>query len=246
MPRVGTRVDTHILFDMSKVSRLLEPRHIPVQILQPLIQQWIIVSYCAKVALEVLHINRIKPDQRRVEPEIELSNLRPQDIWPSVFRQKFFKSVQRLKNRYNILVVSSLVWRKPSFVDSSIQICLHPFSHLIDLLPQFLWIEIYVAIFPQQNRIESSIKIPQYFQTLIINQLICLLIPQNWYTVTSFVVFLLLEIYFVYVLASKQLICRCTLVWIVFGGEFPSWPAFVVSFRVRLDDGDVDDISQSF
>lgn len=48
---------------MLEVRRLFEPLYVPVKILQPFIQYWVIMPDCPQIALEMLHVHDIEPDQ---------------------------------------------------------------------------------------------------------------------------------------------------------------------------------------
>ena len=56
---------------MFKQRRILELRHLPVQILQPPIDTRIAVPYGILVRLEQRHIDRVEADNRDVEPDID-------------------------------------------------------------------------------------------------------------------------------------------------------------------------------
>ena len=53
-PHAQISRETYIFFDMSEVCRLFVPRHVPIQVFQPVVYHWIIMPDCAKIAFEVL------------------------------------------------------------------------------------------------------------------------------------------------------------------------------------------------
>jgi hypothetical protein len=52
--------------DVLKLRRLLEGRLVPVQVAHPAMQIWVAGADVAQVALEVLHVDGVKSDQRHV------------------------------------------------------------------------------------------------------------------------------------------------------------------------------------
>jgi len=52
-------------FDMIKVGSILEGRIIPIQVLHPLVNEWVSVSNGAVIALKMPNIHRVEPDHRR-------------------------------------------------------------------------------------------------------------------------------------------------------------------------------------
>lgn len=65
-----------VLLDVLKLCRLFECRMVPVEVSQPLVQVRIPASNITNVALEVLHVNRVKTDDRREEPDIRFGDCR--------------------------------------------------------------------------------------------------------------------------------------------------------------------------
>lgn len=61
-----------MFLNMLKHRRLVECRHIPIQIPHPLMDRRIPTPNIPDIALEVLHVDRIEADDRRVEPYIGL------------------------------------------------------------------------------------------------------------------------------------------------------------------------------
>ena len=57
---------------------------LPIQKLEVVTQNWVRVPDSAKVALEVLHIDRIEADQGGVCADVEFRHLRTEEIWSTV------------------------------------------------------------------------------------------------------------------------------------------------------------------
>lgn len=148
-----------ILLDMLEICAFLKSRNIPVQILHPLIQQRIVMTYRTQVAFEVLDVNCIKSYQSRVKSQIQLSNLWTQNIWSTILQWNLLQPIQCSEDRYNIFVVCLLVWCEARFVDPRVEVCLHPLPYLVDLLPQMFALEVVFLIFIGEDSVEASVEI---------------------------------------------------------------------------------------
>jgi len=71
--RKNSVVGAYVFLYVSELSSLFESFHIVIQIFQPVIDDWVIMSYCANIALEVAHINRIKSYNGWISEEIKFS-----------------------------------------------------------------------------------------------------------------------------------------------------------------------------
>lgn len=52
-----------VVLDVQKVARVLEGRHVPVEVAHPLVQVRVAGANVADVALEVLHVDGVEPDE---------------------------------------------------------------------------------------------------------------------------------------------------------------------------------------
>lgn len=69
--RINLMVTTRVVvLDMCELSRILESWHVPVKIPDPFVQSRIAASNITNVALEVLHINRVEPDDGCEEADV--------------------------------------------------------------------------------------------------------------------------------------------------------------------------------
>jgi hypothetical protein len=133
---------TYILLDVRKIRRVLARGYFPVHVRQPVIQNRIIVPDGAQIALEVLHINGIKPDQGRVQPEIELGHLSAQDERSAVLGDQLLEAVQRAEHGDHVPVVLLLGLSKASLVHAGVDVSLHPLGDAIDLRAEMFRIQI--------------------------------------------------------------------------------------------------------
>jgi hypothetical protein len=106
------------------------------------IQDGIIVPDGAQIALKVLHVNGIKADQGRVQPEIELGHLFAQDERPAILGDQRLEAVQRAEHGDHVPVVLLLGLRKAGLVHAGVDVALHPLGDAIDLRAEMVRIQI--------------------------------------------------------------------------------------------------------
>jgi len=75
--------------NMRELRRLSERRNLPVEVAEPLVEVRVVGADCFDIGLEVLHINDIKPHNRRVKPHIRL-----RDFLPKIVRTFFLSLLQ--------------------------------------------------------------------------------------------------------------------------------------------------------
>lgn len=80
------------------------------------------MSNSSQVALEMLHIHRIKPDQGRIQSNIQFSQLLSQNKGSAMLCNDTLELVQCTKDGYDILVILCLVRCKPGFVNTCVDI----------------------------------------------------------------------------------------------------------------------------
>ena len=102
-----------VLFDMLEISRLPDTLDIPIQILQIIVEERVIVPNDAEIAFEMLDIDRVELDHCCVKPDIDFCQLRTQDIRLAALGEELLELVERGKNR-NDVVVGLLVRAKPA------------------------------------------------------------------------------------------------------------------------------------
>ena len=71
--RKNSVVGAYVFLYVPELSGVFEPFHVVIQVFQPVIDDWVIMSYCANIALEVAHINRIKSYNGWISEEIKFS-----------------------------------------------------------------------------------------------------------------------------------------------------------------------------
>ena len=64
-----------VLLDMLEIGCLREPLHIPIQVFEVVVQKRVVVSDGAEIALEMLHVDRVEPDQRRLRADVDFGQL---------------------------------------------------------------------------------------------------------------------------------------------------------------------------
>lgn len=97
-----------VLLDVLKLRRILESRHIPVEVPQPFVQRRVPRADIADVALEMLHIDRVEADDGSVESHIRLRDVLAEIVGCGVLRQVSLCPVQRRKEGSDRLLVGIL------------------------------------------------------------------------------------------------------------------------------------------
>jgi hypothetical protein len=64
-----------VLLDMLEIRRLPKPLDIPIQVFEVVVQKRVIVPDGAEIALEMLHVDCVEPDQRRVRADVDFGQL---------------------------------------------------------------------------------------------------------------------------------------------------------------------------
>lgn len=90
---------------MSEVSGLLCCLDFPVDCLQPVVQNRVVVSDGAQVTLEVLNVDNVESNDSRIQSNVQLGKLISKYERPSVSGNDFLESVQSAKDRHDVPVV---------------------------------------------------------------------------------------------------------------------------------------------
>ena len=90
---------TIILLDMLEISRLLNPRHIPIEVLQPAVEARVAVSDTPEHELEVLLVDGVEADEGRVELDVGFCGVRGgEDVEGVLLGEEGFEAVEGLEN----------------------------------------------------------------------------------------------------------------------------------------------------
>jgi hypothetical protein len=131
---------------MFEVGCLSESFDIPIKVLEPLVDNRVIGADSPKIAFEVVYIDYIKPNDGGVCAYINLSKLLSKNIRTSILMDQLLKLVECGKDSWYIIVVFLLGGCEPSFVDTAVEIALHPHVDLINGTSEILWVEIQVLV----------------------------------------------------------------------------------------------------
>ena len=66
-----------MLLDMLKLCRIMESRHVPIQLPQPFVQIGIARPDVPDIALEVLDVDRVEADNGRVKADVRFGDRGP-------------------------------------------------------------------------------------------------------------------------------------------------------------------------
>lgn len=122
----------------------------------------------AQVALEMLHVHRVEPDQRRVQSDVELGHPFSQDKRSAVAGDDLFELVQRPEDGDDVLVVFLLRGREAGFVHARVYVALHPFADAIDLGTEGCRVEVYARDVGWENAVERGGEPSQEFSAFLL------------------------------------------------------------------------------
>lgn len=124
-----------VILDVLKLGRLAERRDIPIQIPQPLVQVGVAGADVSDVTLEVLHVDRVETDDGGVQPHIGLCDLvaEIERTLGAGAGQVGFRSVQRLEELQDVLLVRLLGGREAGLVHSVVDVVVRPGVCVFDL-----------------------------------------------------------------------------------------------------------------
>ena len=155
---------------------LAEGRILPITVSQPLVDVWIPAPDIPDVALEVLHIDSIEPDDSRKQSHIRLSHSVTVVVRPRRLSQLGLSFVKRSKESLHVLRVSFLGRGKARLVDAIVDIVISPFVCLLNLRFQILWEQVELGILLWQEVIEGMIEHPDNLTRLVANDAPLLLV----------------------------------------------------------------------
>jgi hypothetical protein len=75
---------------MLEIRTLLESFHIVIEILQPVVEDRVVMSYRPQVRFEVLRVNSVEADYGRISQKIELGEFGTKNIRAAVTVYQFF------------------------------------------------------------------------------------------------------------------------------------------------------------
>jgi hypothetical protein len=120
----GIAMRAYILFYVLEVCCLFESFDIPVQVFEPSIQNWIVVPNRPQITLEVLHIDGIKSNNRRVQTDVKLCHIPAEHKRATIAMDKILHDIQRREDQGNMFIVCILIGSKSWFVDAGVDIVL--------------------------------------------------------------------------------------------------------------------------
>jgi hypothetical protein len=145
-----------MVLDVLKFCRVLERRHVPVQMPHPLVEVWIASADVANVALEVLYVDGIEAHDGGVETDVSFSDGgRRKEVRSRRLGEARFEAIDGLEELSNSFCVCFLgsdssrsvvfmsivmadIRCKPRFVYSIVHVIVHPLIHFLNILSQLL------------------------------------------------------------------------------------------------------------
>ena len=167
---------------------------VPIDITQPTADAWIAVTDVAEVALEDGHIGGIEADHRRVESDIGLGEMLPEE--KRLVRrvcEMLLNAVQRREKRVDVGIVCLLGGGEADLVDAIVDSVVDPVIHGINLGSKAFRIEptpklVDFAMLRVEKGVERGVEHANDFGGFIINNGVLLLVPKGRDCVAAFVV----------------------------------------------------------
>lgn len=123
-----------MIFDMRKLSRFLESRHLPIQVSDPAMQVWVIGTYCAQVRLKMLDVDYVKADDCCEEPDIGFGDLPTVVKWPVLDgREVRLSFIEGREESCDCLVIGFLRCGEAGFINAVVDVIVGPLVSCFDL-----------------------------------------------------------------------------------------------------------------
>lgn len=157
--------------DVLKVSGIPESRDIPIQPAHPTVNSRESRADITQIALEMLHVDRVKPNDGGVESDISLGDLVAEEIR---FRGRLllgevgFNLVERGEERCHGFLVGFLRGCETGFVYAIIDVVVDPFVGGIDLGLEGLGEEVDFLVLLGKNIVEFMVKHADDFGALVL------------------------------------------------------------------------------
>lgn len=97
-----------VVFDMLKLSRLLERRNVPVKFSHPLMQRRITRPNITDVTLEMLHVDRVEANDGSVKADVRFGYVGTKVVGSGVFSKVCFGAVERGEKGFDGFLISFL------------------------------------------------------------------------------------------------------------------------------------------
>lgn len=247
--RVDRRVQLGVVqLDVVKVGGLVERRVAPVQLAHPLVDVGVLVADHPDVALEVLHVDGVEPDDGGEQPHVGFSESVTSKVLLPVgvaIIENGFNPVQVLKHIGTLLVVHLLSGGEPGLVHPIVDVVVDPAVELVDLLLQVLGVQVDLLVFVVDQVVESGVENTDDFQRLVVDDGLFLFIPKHRDGETTTVVGVSLKVELPNTVQVVQVVLSTEEVAFLFRKLFGSGKSPPLAVHVPVDDGQADDPRQT-
>lgn len=142
--------------DVLKLRRVLERIVRPVQMAHPPVQSRVPGANIANVALEMLDVDGVEPDERHVQPDICLGELLAKVVWPAgLGRDVLLCAVEGFKEGVDVALVGVGCGGEAGLVDAVVDEVVGPGVGLVDLAAERFGVELDGAVLV----IEEAVKL---------------------------------------------------------------------------------------
>lgn len=138
-----------VLLNVLKVRRIPERWQIPVQPTHPAVNSWISRPDITNIALEMLHVDRVEPDDCREQPDISLGHRVAEEVRGDgrLLGEVCFDLVQRGEESCDGFLVGFLGGGETGFVDAVIDVVVDPFVGGVDFGAQGGGVQVNFLVF---------------------------------------------------------------------------------------------------
>lgn len=197
-----------VKFNVFKLRGIMEGRHVPVELTEPLVDGREAGADIGQVALEVLHVDGIESDDGRVETHVGFGDGLAKVVWAWRAGEVLLYLLERLEQDLHVLLVRFLgarvVWGlagalvgiamtgkvpgKTAFVHSVVDVIVRPAVGLFDRVPQGRGEKVDFLVFVGNQVVEFIVHHSDDLAALVADDLVKLLVVQSRHSKAAFIV----------------------------------------------------------
>lgn len=174
---VGVRLEV-VRLDTVKVGCVLESWVVPVQVLHPLVDEWVAIPDGSVVALEVEVVDRVEPDNGCKETNVGLGKLIGVEVGSSI-AQDLLHTVERFEEWANVGFVGLLSSGKAALVDAVVDVRVDPFVEAINLFGMGFGVVCDTFELFRDEVVESGVEVSDDFRRLVVDDCVELGVPDD-------------------------------------------------------------------
>ena len=119
---------------MFELSRVMESRHIPVQLAHPAMNSRVPGTNIPNITLEVLDVHGVEADDGREEPDVSFGDIGAEEVGVCVACYVLLDTLERGEERCHGFFVRFLGGCEAGLVHAVVDVVVDPFVCVVDLL----------------------------------------------------------------------------------------------------------------